>query len=401
VQPVVKTMKPLYKILIIAAVVIIAIVGVYFLWSSITASPEPQPGAETGSTTLPTGGEAATGNEATTTATASTTNETGGVGGEGNGTNLTTIKKLSEGPIFDFWSVNGTEEVFYMTPTGKVMSLKEGPDLDISTQEVGPLNRIEPNGKGDRVLAAFGDPKSPQWGIYDAIDKVWRPLPEEITNATWKDDSSLIATVRNGNDINLDEVDITKNPPATKTIIKDLRLRDVRLTYKAPQFLFISELPSINYQGRLWRLDLKTNALTLIKSEERGLYFRWTNDRNVAFSFSAPSNFRILDGNAQEIEPVAWTAIPEKCTAVATSSVFCFVPRSLPKRMPDEYLEKSFYSIDDLIEISLTDGRETKLVSSGDGDIPIMDAKNPTVVGNKFYFINRYDDSLYQITLVR
>ena len=73
--------------------------------------------------------------------------------------------QLSDIPIFDYWANEGAQEAYYLTADGKVFSAKEGKDIEISSQPFSALNSLEPNIKGDRALLAFGNPRSPQWGI--------------------------------------------------------------------------------------------------------------------------------------------------------------------------------------------------------------------------------------------
>lgn len=377
-------MKRTYKILIISAIVLLVILGIYLGWKKILA-PEITPAPEIGGAPLP-------------TAPLSDGGRVEGGTAEKSAAGLI-LKKLSEEKVFGFGVVQASGEVFYLTPGGKIMSAKDGPDLEISKESVTALNSIELNPKDQKFLVSFGDPRRPQWGIFDLIDKVWRPLPIDIVNATWGlDDDKLVASIKKTNEYNLSEVDLTKSPPSYKLISRDFRMKDVKLAYLNPQKLVVGERSSAFYEGRVWQLDLKTNLFNLIVPAERGLTLGWSKDKNSAFKFSA-SGFYVLGANLAPIFKTDFITLPEKCDAVSEIS-FCFVPQNLTIRnvFPDNYFTKEFFSVDRLVQFDTFSGVSEDLLKSGEGGIAAIDAKNPEVLGDRVYFINRYDDYLYELS---
>ncbi|MDI6821038.1 MAG: hypothetical protein QMD65_02545, partial [Patescibacteria group bacterium] len=254
-----------------------------------------------------------------------------------------------------------------------------------------------------KILASFGNPNEPEWGIFDLIDKVWRPLPQEILKATWGEkDTELIAFIKNKNDVNLSFLDLSKNPPAQKIIIQNLKLKDANLLFKAPQTLYLIEKPSAEYLSRLWQFDLKKLTFNLMLQSQPGLIVKWSNDRGIVFKFNSPDNFLILDQNLNPLIPPTFTTLPEKCTFQAKNkNIYCFVPEEIPAHyiLPDDYLMKRFYSIDDLFVVDAKTEETYKVLSSGNEIISPIDAKNPQFLNNSLYFINRYDNFLYKLEL--
>ncbi|MEK7086932.1 MAG: hypothetical protein AAB935_01600 [Patescibacteria group bacterium] len=365
-------MKQIYKILIILVVIVVIAIGVYLSWKKIIGLPNdgnvlPPPGQ---TPNPPTGTE---------------------------------IKKISEQPVFDFWLVPDTGEIYYLTPDGKILSAKDGPDLEISTQTINALNFIEVGPGNQKILAAFGSPRAPQWGIFDLIDKVWRPLPADITNATWgAKENELIAILKTLGGLNLATVDLSKTPPNYKTLIKDFRLKDVRFTLAAPERLIITELPSANYTGRVWQLDLKTLTFNLILAPENGLTLGWSQDKNVVFKFSSENGFSLFNQNFQETAPLFFSTLPTKCETSGTSTIYCFVPQDVPDDviLPDDYFQNKFYSVDDLYTINLETDETKKIFKSSENGAPTIDGKKPKALSSGLYFINRYDNYLYELKLL-
>jgi hypothetical protein len=107
-------MKPIFKILILAAVIVVATILVYLIFF--------KGGGEIVDPTSPAG------NGGTTTKIAE---------------NDSPIKKISDEAVFDFWVNPDTGEIFYFTPDGRVLNAKQGPDVEISNQKVSALNLIE------------------------------------------------------------------------------------------------------------------------------------------------------------------------------------------------------------------------------------------------------------------
>jgi len=376
-------MKPILKISIILGIIIIVGLGVYLSWEKITGPGDNDvPNVPPASTSTPSA--------------------------------ASQLKQISEEKVFDFWTVKDTGEIYYITPTGKIMGAKDGPDPEISTQALDALNFIEAAPGDKKILAAFGSPRAPSWGIFDLIDKAWRPLPAEIINATWTaEDDELIGVLKNGNDLNLTKIDLTKTPPTYKIIIKDLRFKDVKLTFKGPEALIISELPSALVSGRVWNLDLKTLSLTALLRPEKGLTIKWSKDKNLAFKFSSSDGLFFSDGGflAKQMRAVFLT-LPTKCggeTNIAASSslIYCFVPQEgFPQKsnLPDDYYQKKFFTIDDLFVLKI-DAEKNEIAEiknplmSGFNGAPIIDGLNPQILNGSLYFINRYDNYLYEFKI--
>ena len=237
-------MRPIYKILIIAGIVIVAVLGIYFGLKAIT-SPRPS--------STPT--ENVEGREEPQTIPTE------------NGTVM--LRKISENPVFDFWVNPNSKEVFYLTANGFVFGAKEGPDLELSGQELGALNSIKASPSTGKLLTAFGDPRTPQWAIFDVVDGVWRPLPREIANTTWGEtDEELISLL---SDSRLVKTDLTENPPTHESILQNFDLKDTILSYIAGGRVLVVERPSVSYAGRAWSVDIKTKRLNLLFSAENGL----------------------------------------------------------------------------------------------------------------------------------
>lgn len=373
-------MKPLYKILIALGTLILLGAAGYFIWWLFIAQPMP---TETpASDVLP--GDV-TGN-APSTSTAS------------QGSAYPVIRSLSDNAVFNYWRVGETGEIYYLTPEGRVYAVKEGPDLEISKQTISALNRVEPSRDGRRLLASFGNPLAPQWGIFDTADSVWRPLPSQITNAGWgRTSSELVATVVSGNDTNLSFVDIAKTPPTYTVLVRDFRIEDAVFSLLNQNELLIVEKPSAEYAGNAWRFNFANRAFTRAFAPAQGLTIAVSPSGAATYLFETIEEFSIGDAAFANRLTGLFTTLPSKCADYA-STTYCFVPQNPPSKtvLPDDYFMRKFYSIDSLYRVDLATGAIDLIVLAGEQE---YDADSVHATENALYFINRYDNLLYKLEI--
>jgi len=365
-------MKPLYKILIILAIIVVLAVTVYWLWGQISTPKKiiSPPSIQTPGSIQPT--------EA----------------------NKPAPQKISDRPIFNYWLSPETEEIFYLTPKGEVYNAKAGEDILYSSQTFSAINSIIPSPSAQEILMAFGDPRQPQWGIFDINDRTWRPLPADLLEATWADsDHNLIGLVKNQQNISLANIDLQSSPPKIKIIISDFRFKDIDLKWQAPDQLLIMEKPSASYRGKVWKLDLKTLSFQTLYGPELGLMLYHSQDNQYLFKYSLPYRFFAINNQKQFSLPPTF---PQKCDSYL-NTIYCFVPSSLTlpdSTLPDDYFSRKTYSLDALFVNDLESGDMNQIFMSSQENIPAIDATNVRITPDGFlYFINRYDNYLYEFPL--
>ncbi len=310
------------------------------------------------------------------------------------------LKKISSYPVFDFWAVPETREVLYIDPSGQVWSAKEGPDLEVSREQVSALNSTEVSPDKRKALVSFGNPKLPEWGVFDLLDKVWRPLPANIIQATWSTEENEIFVITANEDGSRSLAKYQLFPsPELLPILGKFNLRGVSIKTLSPNFLLIKERSSGLIMGRAWELDIENLKLNLLFTPARGLDIRISQDRKAIFKFSSVGGFKILGENLEITTPLFFNTFPQKCEK-EQGKVFCFAPTNTPENavLPDDYFMKKFYTTDILYKINLETDETTPIIVSGEG-IPNFDGINPQYLNNKLYFINRYDGHLYELTL--
>lgn len=372
-------------ILLISAVVVIVIVGV-LAWSRLT-KPEVEVGPVEGGG-LP--GETEEEEEIIK-------------GTEGEEFSLIRLSD-EEMEVFGFWENPDNGEIYYITTRGLVKSAKEGPDLEISTRSFSGINDVRADSEGERVLVSFGDPRDPEWGLFDSGDGVWRPIPSYIRDAVWGDRDEVIAVVATENGESLVSFDITKlqnGGDVEEVLVENFTLKDIKMDFSSPDSVIISEKPASFYGSRVWKFNMDDKELIQILSPTRGLVMDWQED-DIVFEFEYDGEnswFNILDGDLNNVLPVPFTTFPSKCNS-ADEKIYCFVPVSSLENMelPEDYLKSKFYTSDSLYELDIESKSLKQKVSADDFNINV-DALYPEKIGGSVYFINKYDKGLYRLTI--
>lgn len=384
-------MRPIFKILIAVGVIALLGFGFYFGWQMIIGGEE--------TTSLPT----LTGLEGLDDSNIPTLPVADGVELPvvRVATNEPVMNQISEVPVSGFLAHGETNQVYYFTPRGQVFNVKAGVDLELSSQDVGEIRSFLADADHEKALASFGDnAKSLQWGVFDVVDGVWRPLPSDIIEATWgEDNEELFAIVRDGEDRDLVRINLFDLAAPYEVLVRNFGILDVTLDSFSGDKIIITERPSVDYAGSMWDFSPRTKRLTSLLSSQRGLMFSSQRNRDTAFIYSSPNTFSVVDSTLQPKFPIFFTTLPHKCTTPDGVKIYCFVPGVVPNHvvLPDDYLQRSFFSRDILYEVNIESGEILKRVSSGDDDFDEFDAIFPHSVDDSLYFINRYNNHLYQI----
>ncbi len=329
----------------------------------------------------------------------------------GNGETTTTsiqtptLTKLSDRDVFAYWLQQATGEVYYLGINGIVWAAKDNEDELESKQTLQAIQSIETIPNGQKILVAFDNPNNPSWAIFNTRDKTWHPLPQFIKNATWgSNENQLLAVTTAPGPQSLSFIDLSPASPTVKPIIKNFYLTDISLKFNSPTIAIVSEKPSITYSGRLWEINIKNGAFNEILPPQLGLYTVPTTDGTFIYTMNGDRETFILNTQSISTIKLPFPTFPNKCDlSFSTSSqdIFCFSPINISNNiiLPDDYLKQGFYSIDILYRYNQKNGDTASLLLSGAPGIPIIDATEVMSFKNNIYFINRYDHSLYRLTL--
>ncbi len=382
-------MKPIYRFaLIITVVLLVGLLG-YFIWQWI------QPHAPK----TPVGGVFPSA-PSSTQAQATTTTPLPAY----------ELKKLSDDGVSVFDSIiDQSGNPLYIKTDGTVYEPKPGPDAAVATQTFSALNFTLPSPDNRYALLAYGDPKLPQWVIFDTADRVWRPFNVPMYTAAWKDSATLVAILPGANSTRiLATVPVTSNfsasSPVYTALVNHFPLLDVTLSWSdALNALIVQEKGSGDYTPRTWQFDTKTDALTLLNTGKPGALISWLPG-GYALQYTPPATFSVLQHTlALAFQPL-FTTLPGKCD-ISGTTLFCFAPLTFPtspftNAFAEDYYQGSARTVDEFYAIDLATGTQNHLFVSGSENIPQIDAEEVRAASTStLYFVNRYDGGLYELQI--
>lgn len=315
------------------------------------------------------------------------------------------IKLLSQTKVFGYW-INKTKNAIYaLAENGKIISLKNDDEKTESDQTIASIVKLLPSADGQQAIVAFGNAQRPQFSLFNGVDNSWRPMPLETVNLAWANSKNqlgdLAALIDTKNGVALETIDLSKTNSTNTKLINDLGLEDVEMAWSGNDMVVFTERPSFNYYGGAWALNLKDFKFKQIFKPEPGLITSWNQNSllGLKFSVTLPNfyNLFLTDNQGAIIKRLPFATMPEKCLA-EKDAAYCFVPKEISDewRLPDDYLQKSFYSNDLLYRIPTGEGEVRLLLDASQNNI---DAINPQHVEDKLIFINRYDNRLYSFDL--
>ena len=315
------------------------------------------------------------------------------------------IKLLSQTKVFGYW-VNETKNAIYaLTENGKIISLRDGNEKNESDEIIANLVKLLPSADGRQAIIAFGNAQRPQFSLFNSTDNSWQPLPLEITNLTWIKSKTqlgdLIAFIDTKKGFSLEAIDLSKTNSTNTKLVNDLGLEDVEMTWSGNETIIFTERPSFSYYGGAWSLNLKDFKFRQIFQPEPGLITSWSKDglSGLKFSVTLPNfyNLALTDNQGTTVKNLPFATLPEKCL-LEKDAAYCFVPKEISEewRLPDDYLQKAFYSNDLIYRIPTGEGETRLLLDASQNNI---DGTNPQRFEGKLIFINRYDGKLYSFDL--
>ncbi|MEK7635901.1 MAG: hypothetical protein AAB405_02305 [Patescibacteria group bacterium] len=323
------------------------------------------------------------------------------------------LKIISVQSAFDYWTaVSG--DVFYINQEGKIFKAKSGSELGsttrvnekedelISNREINNLTSIKSNKDGTMVMVKYGDLSFPKLEIFDVNKKVWQLIGDNISVADFSPDSLKIIYVEKKGNGTSDLITKDLNSAKPKTIkIMSLSYLPYDLAWIGANNILLIPAPSAGYAGEIWQIDIKNKTIKSFASDF-GLSIKLFSGSDNGLLFDSTKNqMSLVDANGAIKANIGISTLPEKCFMNA-SKIYCAIMQNysntLPKPiLPDDYLKKAFYSRDKIYAIDIADNSSELVLS--DELPPAIDAVNLSLNGNNLFFINRYDNRVYNLEL--
>ncbi len=319
------------------------------------------------------------------------------------------LKIVSQEPVLDYWTASTSQEIFYVNSEGKIAKIGTPQNTYLSEQTIKNINFILPSPDGQKVVFAFGNPHQPQFSIFDLASSTWSPLPLEIKSVAWSPEGKRLAAIINQNNqtdlVILDLAKYFSSDPKQKTkastiLIKNFSLQDLKMSWLRPDAMIFTDKPSNSVMGSAWRLDFPkpaSPAFTEIVAPGNGLMIKWLKeDLGLKFQNQQSS---LINWAGQTINNFSIMVLPDKCV-LKSDSLYCFLFTSANPKInwPDDYLQKSIYTIDAFYKFNLNNLVAPELIFAPT-EGKIIDASDLKILGNQILFINRYDNQLYSLEI--
>lgn len=309
--------------------------------------------------------------------------------------------------------LGGPELSGYFLKNGVVIGVGlDGAVVSIHGREANPLNNatfneeileIIPSFNGEWFLEKWGSGKNPRFSLYNTPTNTWLPFTDlDLLAMDFAPDSSRLAYLEGTNrGVNLSIMDLIKKDESSgfvRNTVSSFALQDVELSWVTSDTIFISEKPSARVPGSLWQYTVSTKRLEPLMLEENGLWIKWDKSTGYGIKFSSAPNkqLTVVNTKGTPITESLLLTFPDKCVTTA-DTLYCAVPKTslAGKDLPDDYLKHLFYTNDAIYKVDLKKGFTDRIFSS----FTTLDAVNLKIIENRLYFINRYNNQLYQINI--
>ncbi len=249
------------------------------------------------------------------------------------------VQQETDYEVIAYW-FNNEGRLYTVKPTGEIVG--------VTTQQVEGLHEASPSPDGQKVLINFNYPDQPILTIFDFQEESWSPLPKEAIAASWHPQNSKEVAYLSGEQLRIWDTQNKKSRP-----VMEILLMDVILEWVAPEEIIVSDRPSAFSSSESWRVNIKNK--TIVK----------------------------LENNPLVLLP--------KCVS-RENDTYCAIPKEIAEGavMPDDYLKKKYLSEDDFY-------KNDKIFYESKSEL--IDAVNLIINNDKLYFINRWDQRIYSLSL--
>jgi hypothetical protein len=326
-----------------------------------------------------------------------------------------TFGLVAEAPAVDYFvDVSGT--VTLVQPDGQIVSVAQELETAVSASPIASLVKAAFSFDGKKVLVVFGERGALQLSVFDVPGRFWQPLSfsGKIQDIVWSpNDHRILYLIENGGAVALATVNVDDKAAKPRELAR-LQVRDALLQWTHPDVITIASRPSALITGSVWTFNPSTRTLKVVVQGAPGAEVAWDvkGDNGVLFESSerGGGTLSIIERGSGATRALGMLTLPEKCvfreekrqatSAPAVASLFCAVPRTqdafLRNTMPDAYLKRALYTEDDFFAVDVKT-QETRIIFSD--STRALDAVRLKVFQNALFFINRYDQRVYAISL--
>ncbi|MCL4437482.1 hypothetical protein M1513_00385 [Patescibacteria group bacterium] len=311
---------------------------------------------------------------------------------------------VSQNPAIDYFQ-NSDGSVYYITPSGEIIKNSNGQENPLSQPLSSTIFNAQFSDDGQKVLIKTG---TLNFSLFDIASSTMTPLNYlgKIDSAAFSPTSStqIVYLQNNGMSDNLNIVNFSAKKNQINTLATFAQ-QDYKLSWQTTTTLSLIQKPSSYFSGNLMLFNINTKSASLPIYELPGLMINWLPN-NLGLEFysnidNRGGNFYLINGSGDQLSQFNILTLPSKCAfdSNSSSTLYCAVPRDTSfasQVLPDNYLMRAVYTNDNIYKIDLNSNQIGLYFND---QLENYDMSNMKIFGNTLYFINRYDQKLYKMTL--
>lgn len=418
-------------IYIILGIIVVAIVAIalLFWWKNSQSPATTGANGTTGTAgTLPVTGTQSNSSSSSGAAAQSeggdvgTTGTTGGTAGTSNSGSATSFGVVDSDQVLNYF-VDANNDIFAVNTDGSIHEVINGQSSELSASSTANIISASFSYDGKKILILSGSQSDPAAAVYTIASSTWTALPNGLVGAEWSPTNYQIAYLAPGKaGTTIGTINAASAKP-TPTALATVNAQDLSLVWLSNNQMVLADKPSASVQTSILLFNTQTKAVTPLVVEESGLQSLWTTgttstgEFGLVFSGTAGGyTLQLASPTGTILEALNFLTLPSKClfsnqpeaatstTATSTTTVspvlYCGVPRNESNfsaaHLPDDYDQFALFTSDNIYKIDLTSGAATILWNDQNQN---MDASDLKFANNDLFFINRYDQKLYALTL--
>ena len=316
----------------------------------------------------------------------------------------TKLKALSQNSVIGFWADNNGNEVYYLSSDGKVMKIKDDNEEVVSENNVGNVISVKFSDDGKFII----EQNTEVWRIFDLENKKWEILSTTISAADFSPDSKKIVFLQDNlkgySDLTTVDLAFLKkgviNFFKNQTKILSLTQKDFDVNWISQNKILLLTRRASDINSEFWAVDVKTKTISRFLSGKE-LSAIWSKSGDLGFGLEVLDNqpkVFLFDQDGAKIADFRFFTFPSKCAIASGPNVFCAIPAdqgAFAKVKPiDQYFKRGIFTKDYVVKIDISANKIEKIF---DGGPETIDADKAFFAGNRFFFVNRYDNRLYSL----
>ena len=318
---------------------------------------------------------------------------------------------VSNDPALDYF-VDAANTVTLIKPDGAIESISNNATVALSYFTVSNIITTKFSYDGKKVLLSYQAGTTTRTSVFDISSKTWSHLPDGMLSPVWSPVDYRVSylTPSNTGSETISTIDASTTN-ANPFVITSLAMENSSLQWPAKDTLIISDRPSAFVAGSIWSFNIPSKTLSAITYNSLGAEGIGSASGSILLFSAGPKNsggsLLFLNGSGDQ-EALSFKTLPSKCVfgptaASGTANLFyCAIPSDQDTfsvaRLPDEYDQKIYFTSDDFYSVDSDTGAYSQIFSSAKAG-QSLDATNMRVLNNVLFFINRYDEKVYAISL--